>query len=135
MPNIPPMPPINTNISPALEVASLIDEVNRRIDALRTPAPNNIQHSDAIRLEDTNSSLSAKKRPRNKSPSQACDTSDNVAISKISFDDMTNRVRRLENANIARNIISERLMERIESLEVKNLTLKQKVARLEGKSN
>lgn len=133
MPNIPPMPPINTQISPALEVTSLIDEVNRRIDALRTPAPKNIQPSDATRQGNTNSSLPARKRPRNESPSQACDTSDNV--SKSSFDHLANRVRQLENADAARNIISERLMERIESLEVKNLTLKQKVARLEGKSN
>ncbi|KIL95561.1 hypothetical protein FAVG1_00298 [Fusarium avenaceum] len=126
MPNIPFMPPINTKISPALEVAPLIDEVNRRIDALRTPAPKNIQPT---RQGDPNSSLPARKRPRNESPSQACDnTSDNVAISKSSFDDMADRVCRLENADAARNIISERLMERIESLEVKNLTLKQKVA-------
>jgi hypothetical protein len=48
---------------------------------------------------------------------------------------MANRVRQLENDVAARNIISERLMERLESLEVENLTLRQKVARLEDKSN
>jgi hypothetical protein len=137
MANLPPTLPIVTEISPGLTLVSIMDEMNKRLGALRTPAPKNTQSSGSTRRqEDTNSSVPARKRPRNGSPSQAHDsTSDSVAISKKSFDDMANRVRQLENADSARNIMSERLMERLESLEVENLILKQKVARLEDKSN
>ncbi|KAM0246519.1 hypothetical protein ACHAP5_004643 [Fusarium lateritium] len=136
MANLPPILPIGNEISPDLMLAYMMDETNRLIDALRTPARKNIQRSDAARRQEaTNTSLLIRKRPRNESPSQACDsTSDNVAISKKVFDDMANRVRQLEDADAARKIASERLMERLESLEVENLALKQKVARLEDKS-
>ncbi|KAM0187524.1 hypothetical protein ACHAPA_004514 [Fusarium lateritium] len=137
MTNLPPILPIGNEISPDLMLAYMMDETNRLIGALRTPARKNIQPSDAARRQETaNTSLLIRKRPRNESPSQACDsTSDSVAISKKSFDDMANRVRQLEDADTARKIASERLMERLESLEVENLALKQKVARLEDKSN